>query len=62
MILGISINDRAAMRGEYPVFNSVALGSMCKKLGIPIIKAHDALADSLAEAKLYKSLLQLQLI
>jgi DNA polymerase III epsilon subunit-like protein len=35
---------------------------MCGKLGISIIQAHDALSDALAEAKLYKSLLQMPLL
>jgi DNA polymerase III epsilon subunit-like protein len=62
MLLGIALNDRAAMRGDSVLFPYVSLTAMCKKFGIPIIKAHDALADSIAEAKLYKALLQVTLI
>lgn len=59
MQLGIALNDRAAFKNEKPPFSSVSLTSMCRQLGIPIIKSHDALADALAEAKLYKALLQI---
>jgi DNA polymerase III epsilon subunit-like protein len=61
MLLAISINDRAIMRGDEPVYKSVALQAMCKQLGIKVIQAHDALSDALAEAKLYKTLLSLPL-
>lgn len=59
MLLAISINDRAIMRGEEPVYPSVSLTSMCKQLGIQVIKAHDALSDALAEAQLYQTLMRL---
>ncbi len=62
MMLGIALNDRAYFQGEGPPFNSVSLTAMCKQLHIPIIQSHDALADALAEAKLYKSLLQMPLL
>jgi len=57
MLLAISINDAAAFHGLPIPFNYVGLGAMCKKFGIEIGQAHDALADALAEAKLYKALL-----
>lgn len=59
MLFAISINDRAVMRGEMPIYKSVALPAMCKQLGIEVIKSHDALSDALAEAKLYQTLLRL---
>jgi DNA polymerase III epsilon subunit-like protein len=59
MLLAISINDRSMMRGEPAVYSSVSLTAMCKQLGIVTIKAHDALSDALAEAKLYKLLMEI---
>jgi DNA polymerase III epsilon subunit-like protein len=58
-MLGIALNDRAYFRGEQAPFSSVSLTAMCKKLGIQVLKSHDALADAIAEAKLYKTLMQL---
>jgi DNA polymerase III epsilon subunit-like protein len=62
MLFGIALNDRAFFQGDPAPFNSVSLKAMCDKMGIPVIKSHDALADALAEAKLYKALLQLPTI
>lgn len=59
MLLAIAINDRAAMRGEAIPFNRVGLGSLCRKFNIVNINAHDALADALAEAEVYRALLQM---
>ena len=59
MLLAISLNDMAVMRGDKPIYPSVGLGQMCKQLGIDIIQAHDALSDALAEAKLYQALLRI---
>lgn len=57
MLLAISINDAAAFHGLPIPFSYVGLGSMCKRFGIEVGQAHDALHDALAEAKLYKALL-----
>ncbi len=62
MLFGIALNDRAYFQGEPPPFKSVSLKSMCRQLKIPLVNAHDALADALADAKLYKSLLQMPLV
>jgi DNA polymerase III epsilon subunit-like protein len=59
MLLAIAINDKAAMRGEAIPFNRVGLGSLCRKFNIVNFNAHDALADALAEAEVYRALLQL---
>jgi DNA polymerase III epsilon subunit-like protein len=59
MLLAIAINDRAAMRGEPLPFNRVGLGSLCHKFNVVNAAAHDALADALAEAEVYRALLQL---
>jgi DNA polymerase III epsilon subunit-like protein len=59
MLLAISINDRAAMRGEPIPFNRVGLESLCNKFHVVNTNAHDALADALAEAEVYRALLQI---
>jgi DNA polymerase III epsilon subunit-like protein len=59
MLLAIAINDRAAMRGEAIPFNRVGLGSLCAKFNVVNANAHDALADALAEAEVYRALLQM---
>ena len=58
MLLAIAINDKAAFRGEAIPFNRVGLGSLCNKFNIVNANAHDALADALAEAEVYRALLQ----
>jgi DNA polymerase III epsilon subunit-like protein len=59
MLLAIAINDKAAMRGEAIPFNRVGLGSLCNKFHVVNANAHDALADALAEADIYRALLQM---
>jgi DNA polymerase III epsilon subunit-like protein len=39
--------------------NSVSLGSMCRKLNITNTNPHDALADCIAEAEVYRTLLRM---
>jgi DNA polymerase III epsilon subunit-like protein len=58
MLFAIALNDRRVMNGDPLLFPSVSLTSMCKQLGILVIKAHDALSDALAEAKVYQTLLK----
>ena len=59
MLLAIAINDKAAMRGEPIPFNRVGLGSLCNKFNIVNANAHDALADAIAEAEVYRALMQM---
>ena len=61
MILALSIADRAAFRGEDSPFNRYGLKSLCNTLGIPFIGHHDALADALATAQLYRTLMTLNI-
>jgi len=58
MLFALSINDAANFHGFSTPFPYVGLKAMCKKFGIQIDQAHDALSDSIAEAKLYKALIQ----
>jgi len=49
--------DKGAYQG-YPIpFPRAGLGRTCEVLGIPLDDAHDALADALATARVYKRLL-----
>ncbi len=59
MTLALSINDRCSMIGAPVPFEYVNLRAMCNYLGIEYHGAHDALADSLATAKLYSHLMRM---
>lgn len=59
MLYAIGLNDKAAFAGEPVPFPRVGLGAMCAKLGIVNHNPHDALADCLAEAKVYHALLRI---
>jgi len=57
MIFALSIADRAVFRGEDSPFRYYGLKSLCNTLGIPLLSHHDALADALATAQLYRALM-----
>lgn len=57
MLLALSIKDKCMLAGLPEPFTSVSLTNLCKVYGIINEKPHDALADSIAEAKLYKAML-----
>lgn len=52
------LNDAAAYHGKKIPFGSVSQKSLCKKFGITNANEHDALADSLACAKLYRAIIR----
>jgi DNA polymerase III epsilon subunit-like protein len=56
-IFGACINDAAVYHGKKIPFNELSLTYMCRKFGIHNERSHDALADSLAGAKLYQELI-----
>jgi DNA polymerase III epsilon subunit-like protein len=58
MLTAIAINDRAACQGEPIPFARVALSTLCTKLNIVNTNPHDALADCLAGAQVYYTLLR----
>ena len=58
MLYAIALNDRAICAGDKAPFDRVSLGSICKKLSIVNTKPHDALADCLAGAEVYRNLLR----
>ncbi|MBX7136243.1 MAG: 3'-5' exonuclease [Fimbriimonadaceae bacterium] len=57
MLYALSINDRATFEGEHPPFKRVNLDALCKKFNVANTHAHDALADSIAEAEVYRAML-----
>lgn len=61
MLLALALNDRSFFRGEKAPFNSVSLTSMCNKFSIVNQRPHDALADALAEAEVYRHLMKLEI-
>lgn len=52
-----SIMDKAAFNGVKIPFPRAGLGSVCESLGVQLDGAHDALADALATARVYRALL-----
>jgi len=60
MQLALQLNDRAVTAGRPIPFEKVGLGDLCKRFGIVNEKAHDALSDCIAEAKVYRHLLLYQ--
>ncbi len=57
MTYALSLNDRAAFRGEKPPFSYVGLTALCKHFKVHNDQPHDALADCLAEAEVYRAML-----
>jgi DNA polymerase III epsilon subunit-like protein len=57
-----SLNDKAYMRGAKVPFSNLGLGDLCKHFGVINPKAHDALHDCLAEAEVYRHLLNVDIL
>jgi DNA polymerase III epsilon subunit-like protein len=57
MTAGAFINDCLAMRGSHPMFPKLSLTVMTNTLNILNVNPHDALADALAGAELYRQLI-----
>lgn len=57
MLYALAINDRASFEGERPPFKRVNLTSLCNHFKVRNSRPHDALADSLAEAEVYRAML-----
>lgn len=53
------INDMHYWQGLSDPFTEMSLPYVCKRMNIPLDNAHNALADAIATAKVYKSLLAL---
>jgi DNA polymerase III epsilon subunit-like protein len=57
MILALAFKDKCGLLGLPMPFESVSLTNLCRVYGITNTKPHDALADAIAEAELYRKLL-----
>jgi DNA polymerase III epsilon subunit-like protein len=60
MQYALSLNDAAVWKNQPIPFNGVGLKSLAEKLGVKLENHHDALADCLATAKVYRELLRLE--
>jgi DNA polymerase III epsilon subunit-like protein len=58
-LLANSINDMCAWQGKDQYFGRTNLTDMCKKLGVTLTNAHDALADCEATIEVYRKLIAL---
>jgi DNA polymerase III epsilon subunit-like protein len=58
LIFGAMLNDLADWQGRPVPFNRLKLSCMCEVFGIRLLNAHDALADCLATARLYREMLR----
>lgn len=55
------LNDQAAFKCQPVPFSGVGLKSLANTLGVELLNHHDALADAITTAKVYKELLRLEL-
>jgi DNA polymerase III epsilon subunit-like protein len=58
MSFATALNDVYMLKGKPKPFPRVSLDALCKQFGVVNTKPHDALADAIAEAELYKKMLQ----
>lgn len=59
MYLAAAINDARSFSGEPVPFKYVGLKDLADYFGIPLVGHHDALADCLVTAKIYRELLKM---
>jgi DNA polymerase III epsilon subunit-like protein len=57
--LAASINDMCEWKSEAIPFPKMRLGALCRRLGVQLPNAHDAMADALASAECYRRMLNL---
>jgi DNA polymerase III epsilon subunit-like protein len=62
MTEALALNDKAFFRGEKALFNKVSLTELSKHFGVINPRPHDAFNDCLAEAEVYRHLLNLDII
>ena len=60
MFMALGLNDQAVWKNRAVPFSRVGLKALCETLGIPLDNHHDALADCIATAKVYRELLRLE--
>lgn len=57
MIAAAYLNDAAAMQAEDVPYSKIGLKWLCNKLNVQLDRHHDALADAVATAEVYRRLL-----
>lgn len=57
MLLAASLNDINIWHRKNSLYDSIGLANMCKYFGIELVNAHDALADCVATAALYREII-----
>jgi DNA polymerase III epsilon subunit-like protein len=62
MTYALGLNDKCFFRGQKALFPYVGLGDLCNHFGVVNTKPHDSLADSIAEAEVYRHLLQVDVL
>jgi len=62
MLTALHMNDKAVFKGEKAPFNHVGLTKLCKYFGVVNSKEHDAFADCIAEAEVYRCLVMMDMI
>lgn len=62
MSYAAGLKDKAFHRGEKVPFDSVSLPALCEFFKIENPNSHDALSDCLAEAKVYRKLLEFDVV
>jgi DNA polymerase III epsilon subunit-like protein len=60
MFTALAKNDEAAWKNQPIPFKYVGLKNLCEVLGVPLDNHHDALADCVATARVYKELLRME--
>jgi len=58
MALALALNDRANQKMEKPPYPKVSLSYCCAMTDVTNLRAHDALADCVATAEVYRRMLQ----
>lgn len=61
MFTALALNDQAVWKNRAMPFNRVGLKDLCKHFGIVLDNHHDALADCIATAKVYRELLRYEI-
>jgi len=57
MTFAVALNDAYTIKGKEKPFPRVSLKDLCAQFGVVNTNPHDALADSIAEADLFKAML-----
>lgn len=61
MFMAAGLNDQAAWKNRPIPFKRVGLKDLCQELGVQLDDHHDALADCIATAKVYREMLRYEI-